>query len=389
MMSDPKHIADNKNLNDYGIRIIRWFLISLGAWPQTSASNRIKKLAVSMQIFIFWTTMAIIFIPCVLYMGFEETDIKIKLGVVIALDSRIVGIISYWILITRNKDIERCIQHMETDWKLVRRIDNRKVMLQYAKTGRFITTLCATFLHGSTFIFNVVKTMETRTVIIDNKTITIHPMTCPMYSRILDVRFSPANEIMLATVCSLIAVFAMHACGQLNVMHTWLNELTEKKNNHLADQRLAAVVKHHWRVISFVQQIESIMNKACLAELMGSTINMCLMGYFVVMNWSAFDKAKILSYFVAYITATINIFIYCYIGEILKEECEKIGDITYMTNWYRLPHKTVLGLILIIKQSSYIIKITAGKIVLLSISTFGDVIKTSTAYLNFLRTMTK
>ncbi|XP_024877368.1 odorant receptor 82a-like isoform X2 [Temnothorax curvispinosus] len=131
------------------------------------------------------------------------------------------------------------------------------------------------------------------------------------------------------------------------------------------------------------------MNKACLAELMGCTMNMCLMGYFVVMNWSAFDKAKILSHFVAYITASINIFIFCYIGEILTEECEKIGDITYMTNWYRLPHKTALGLILIIKQSSHIIKITAGKIVLLSISTFGDVIKTSTAYLNFLRTMTK
>ncbi|XP_071641295.1 uncharacterized protein [Temnothorax longispinosus] len=387
-MSDPKHITDNENLNDYGTRINRWFLISLGAWPQTSASNRIKKLAVSMQIFIFSTALAIILIPCLLYMGFEKKDVKTKLNDLIPLINRMLGTVNYWILITRNKDIERCIRHMETDWKLVR-IDNRKVMLQYAKSGRFMTVLCATFLHGSTFIFNVVKAMETRTVIIDNKTITIHPMTCPMYSRILDVRFSPANEIMLATVCSLIAVFAMHACGQLNVMHTWLNELTEKKNNHLADQRLAAVVKHHWRVISFVQQIESIMNKACLAELMGSTINMCLMGYFVVMNWSAFNKAKILSHFVAYITASINIFIFCYIGEILTEECEKIGDITYMTNWYKLPHKTALGLILIIKQSSHIIKITAGKIVLLSISTFGDVIKTSTAYLNFLRTMTK
>ncbi|XP_077269884.1 odorant receptor 82a-like isoform X2 [Temnothorax americanus] len=401
MMSDPKHIADNENLNDYGIRINRWFLISLGAWPQTSASNRIKKLAVSMQILIFSTALAIILIPCVLYMGFEKKDFKTKLKDLIPLINRMLGTVIYWILITRNKDIERCIRHMETDWKLVQ-IDNRKVMLQYAKSGRFMTVLCATFLHGSTFIFNVVKAMETTTVIIGNKTITIHPMTCPMYSRILDVRFSPANEIMLgvqylstfimissiATVCSLIAVFAMHACGQLNVMHTWLNELTEKKNNHLADQRLAAIVKHHWRVISFVQQIESIMNKACLAELMGSTINMCLMGYFVVMNWSAFDKAKLLSHFVAYMTACIIIFIYCYIGEILTKECEKIGDITYMTNWYKLPHKTALGLILIIMQSSHTIKITAGKIVLLSIATFGDVIKTSTAYLNFLRTMT-
>ncbi|XP_024889748.1 odorant receptor 82a-like [Temnothorax curvispinosus] len=402
-MSDPKHITDNENLNDYGTRIIRWFLISLGAWPQTSASNnKMKKLAVSMQIFIFSTALAIILIPCMLYIGFEKKDIKTKLHAIVPLFNRISGSLSYWIILTRNKDVQRCIRHMETDWKLVRRIDNRKVMLQYAKFGRWTTALSATFIHGSTYIFNMIKAMETTTVIIGNKTITIHPMTCPMYSRILDVRFSPANEIMLgvqylstfvmassiATVYSLATVFAAHACGQLNVLHTWLNELAEEKTNHLAERKLGAVVKHHWRVLSFVQQIESIMHKACLSILMGCTINMCFLGYFLVMNWSAFNKAKILANFITYMSTITNLFIICYIGEILTEECEKIGDITYMTNWYKLPHKTALGLILIIMQSSHTIKITAGKLFLLSIATFGDVLKTSTAYLNILRTMT-
>ncbi|XP_024876988.1 uncharacterized protein LOC112457908 [Temnothorax curvispinosus] len=124
----------------------------------------------------------------------------------------------------------------------------------------------------------------------------------------------------IVTICSLAAVFAMHACGQLNVMHTWLNEFTEEKKTHLAEQRLAAIVKHHCRILSFVQQIESIMNKACLAELMGCTMNMCLFGYYVIMNWSVLDRAKILSHFMGYITASTNIFIYCYIGEILTEE---------------------------------------------------------------------
>ncbi|XP_071562221.1 putative odorant receptor 92a [Temnothorax nylanderi] len=169
----------------------------------------------------------------------------------------------------------------------------------------------------------------------------------------------------------------------------WLNELAEEKNNHLAERKLGAVVKHHCRVLSFVQQIESIMNKACLIILMGCTMDMCFLGYVIVMNWSASNmKAKILSHFMAYIATIINIFIICYFGEILTEECEKIGDIAYMTNWYKLPHKTALGLILIIMQSSHTIKITAGKLFLLSIATFGDVLKTSTAYLNILRTMT-
>lgn len=44
-----------------------------------------------------------------------------------------------------------------------------------------------------------------------------------------------------------------------------------------------------------------------------------------------------------------------------------------MTNWYQLPHRTAYCLILIIMQSSNVIKMTAGKLIHLSIATFGDV----------------
>lgn len=44
-----------------------------------------------------------------------------------------------------------------------------------------------------------------------------------------------------------------------------------------------------------------------------------------------------------------------------------------MTNWYYLPGKTVLDLLLIIARSSAAIKITAGKLIHISIYTFGDV----------------
>jgi len=44
-----------------------------------------------------------------------------------------------------------------------------------------------------------------------------------------------------------------------------------------------------------------------------------------------------------------------------------------MTDWYQLPHKTVLDLILIILRSRIVIKITAGKIFHMSIQTFGVV----------------
>jgi len=54
-----------------------------------------------------------------------------------------------------------------------------------------------------------------------------------------------------------------------------------------------------------------------------------------------------------------------------------------MTDWYKLHHKTALGLVLIIAQSSNAIKITAGKLFQLSISTFGDVSNAYNFHNNF------
>ncbi|XP_011684719.1 PREDICTED: odorant receptor 82a-like [Wasmannia auropunctata] len=402
-MSDSKRILTNfQNINDYSIQLNRWFLISIGAWPQVSAPSRVKKIIVSMQIFIFSTVVAVIMLPCLLYVFFEKVDIKMKLGAVVPLMHRVMGSINYWVLLARNKDIQYCIRHMETDWQRVQKLDDREVMLRYAKIGRSITGFCAIFMHSGTLLFSVVKAIKTTTFTVGNQTFTMYPMTCPAYSKIIDVRFSPTNEILLSVqlmstlivssstvaICGLAAVFAMHACGQLNVLHSWLNELTEEKKNHVIERKLATIVQHHWRVLSFVVQIESIMHKACLGELMGCTMCMCLLGYYSVLNWGAFDAVKIFSYMGGIITMSFNIFIFCYIGEVLTEQCKNVGEVAYMTNWYKLPRKTALGFVLIIMQSSYIIKITAGKIFRLSIATFGDVIKTSLAYLNFLRTMT-
>jgi len=53
-----------------------------------------------------------------------------------------------------------------------------------------------------------------------------------------------------------------------------------------------------------------------------------------------------------------------------------------MINWYELPHKTALGLILVIARSSNVIKMTAGKLFQLSIATFGDVSNTYVTFYN-------
>ncbi|XP_029660088.1 odorant receptor 82a-like isoform X1 [Formica exsecta] len=393
----------HKNNNDYSLQLTRWFLMPIAAWPRAHTSTT-ERVSLQAHILACSSLIAIVMVPCLLYVSLEEKDIQMKLSVMGPLSHWIMGTINYWLLLMRSDDIRECVQHMEMDWRLIRRIDDQVVMLRYAKIGRFIAGFCAVFMQSGTFLFVVAKAMTSISILVGNVTTSMHPMTCPIYSKFIDTRFSPANEIMLVVellscfivnsitvgACSLAAVFAMHAYGQLNMLFSWLNNLVadEDKGNEYAEQKLAAIVEHHLRVLSFISRMENIMQHICLVELVGCTMNMCLLAYYSITNWSDFDAAKIMSYIIVYLSMAFNIFIFCYIGEILTEQCKNVGEKAYMTNWYDLPHKTALGLVLIIARSSNVIKITAGKLFQLSIATFGDVIKTSVVYLNILRTMT-
>ncbi|XP_018364260.1 PREDICTED: odorant receptor 82a-like [Trachymyrmex cornetzi] len=396
--------VDFNHINNYSLQINRWCLKPIGAWPITSTSSTLEKIAAIVLNIFCSLTIAIVLVPCILYVILEDQTIMAKIDTFGPLFHRIMGSISYWTLLKRSHDIHNCIQHMEMDWQLIQRIGDRETMLQYAKFGRFIAGISAAVTQGGQLLYGTAKAIKTTTIVVGNETFKMHPMTCPTYSKILDTRFSPINEIMLTiqfvsacavgsaivSVCSLAGVFAMHACGQLNVLYAWLNELVidyEEKGNQSVEQKLAAIVEHHLRALSFIARVESIMHKVCLVILMGCTLNMCLLGYYFIMNWGTFDATKILSFITLYTSMGFNIFIFCYIGEILTEQCKNVGDMVYMINWYQLPRRTALCLILIIMRSSNVIKITAGKLINLSIATFGDVIKTSLAYLNILRTI--
>lgn len=254
-----------KDHNDYSLQLTRWFLMPIAVWPRMSTSTTIDRLSTRAHILACIFLIVIIMVPCFFYVSLEEKDIQMKLIAMGPLSHWIMGTINYWLLLTRSNDIRECIQHMEMDWRLARRTDNEGIMLRYAKIGRFVAGFCAVFMQSGTFFFTVAKAMTSIPVVIGNETTSMHPMTCPLYSKFIDTRFSPANEIMLAVqlvscfivnsvtvgACSLATVFAMHAYGQLSMLFSWLNELVVDgdKGNEFAERRLASIVEHHLRVL--------------------------------------------------------------------------------------------------------------------------------------------
>ncbi|CAK9804336.1 Odorant receptor 4 [Anthophora quadrimaculata] len=399
-MSNSSHNTFNFTRDyEYSIQMNRWFLKPIGAWPCVTNTSRTERLFAKLLSLTCHTLITITIVPCFLFILIEDTTMEQRMNAIGPLSHYLMGELNYCFLMIKTNDILYCVRHVEQDWKNVKRTSDRESMLKSAKLGRSIACIAAVCMHTGVFSYELITGFHKVTFYVGNQSYMTYPLPCTWYSK-LDVRFSPLNEIVLVIqfvagfivnsitigACALGAVLAMHACGQLNMVMSKLDNLVDTKDQEekVAQKKLGFIVEHHLRTLSLVWNIENIMNLICLVELVGCTFNMCMLGYYMLTEKS---KDKVVSYGILYVSMTFNIFIFCYIGEMLTEQCKKVGEKVYMTEWYRLPTRTALDLVMIISRSSVVIKITAGKFIDISIATFGDVFKTSFAYFNMIRTV--
>ncbi|XP_060817351.1 odorant receptor 13a-like [Bombus pascuorum] len=398
--------ADSNSNSDYSLQLNRWFLKPIGAWPSSPSTTKLERIISFVLNIICFSTVTITVIPSLLLIILDDQSINFKLKALCFVSHWIISSVNYTALLLHSKDIRQCIEHMESDWRTVIREEDQHVMLKNAKFGRFVAAFCAIFMQGSVLSFCFVTALNTVEIQIGNETRVLHVLPCAVYKKLVNVDESSTNQIMFFLqvssaiiansstigIFSFAAVLAAHACGQLNVVRLWItefvNEASGKKKSDGSIQ-IGAIVERHLRTLNFISYIEDIMNKLCLLEMLRCTTDICVTGYYILSEWAEHDIQNLTSYFMMLVTMCYNIFIICYIGEILTEQCKKIGEVVYMTNWYYLPGKTILDLIMVIARSNVVVQITAGKLVHMSVYTFGSVIKTAFAYLNMLQQMTK
>ncbi|XP_068970787.1 odorant receptor 82a-like [Bombus flavifrons] len=406
-MTDDPVTVERKfgSLSEYSIQVNRWILKPIGAWPSSnSTTNREKFMSWILNV-VCWCFSLFTIIPGVLNILLEKEDLYLKLKMFGPLSHWCVGGFNYAVLLLRQGDIHYCIKHIKTDWKTITRLEDQRVMLKNAKLGRYIACFCTAFMHGSVFCTCLVLGAFKRTIEVRNETILVYTLPCPAYK--LPVQTNPGHDIILGTqflsafiatssaagAFSLATVFASHALGQLNIMVTWINEFvnqhSKEQNNNAPANKIGVIVEHHLRALSLIARIERIMSPICFMEMFKCMLGMCMPSYYILAEWSEHNIQNIAAYVMIIISMTCNIFLVCYIGEIIMEKCKKIGDMVYMADWYHLPDQDIINLIMIISRSSMEVKITAGKIIDMSVLTFANVLKSSLVYLNMLRTVTE
>ncbi|XP_011308547.1 odorant receptor 85b-like [Fopius arisanus] len=398
-------MSDNDNSITYELQYTRWLLSVLGIWPLISTNvTRLGKLSSLLLMALSIFAISFVLIPLIIYTLTSVKTLRGKFTFIGPVCFRISNLLKLLTMAHRADLIKNCIEQMGNDWLEVIIQEDREVMLKNVNVGRSLTVICAGFMFSSGTFFHVAMPLL-RPRKLNAFNITIRPHLYPGYDIFVDSQATPAYEIIFAAhcfsaaggytivtaACNLAAVFVSHVSGQVEVIGLKLQRLHAPGDGQKIDtlgEQIASIVQGHVKILKFSGSIKTVLREICLVEVVLSTLVICWLEFYCLTEWHNSETISIITYFLLLMSLTFNIFIYCYIGQILKDKCESVGLMAYLVDWHRIPTKYILSLAFIISMTRYPRTISAGGLMELTIQSFGDVMKTSLAYLNMMRTLT-
>ncbi|KAK2583174.1 hypothetical protein KPH14_009194 [Odynerus spinipes] len=384
---------------EYVVKVARTLLTPIGIWPLYRSESLPDRIKMYCQISVIFCLMCFLLVPHLIYTYFDVEQLTKMMKVIAAQVFSTLAIIKFWTVIVNRQGIRYCLQEMERQYRDVECEEDRLVMIKSAKIGRLFTITYLSLSYGGALPYHIILPLVADRIVKEDNT-TMLPLPYLSDYVFFAVETSPILEIffvgqifissiILSTNCgvySLIANCVMHACCLFEVVCRQINTIFEYEREDLR-RRLYAIVDNHLQAIRYAEKIEETLNIVFLCEMVGCTIIICFLEFGVLVDWEDQQTLGMMTYAVLMTSIFVNVFIISFIGDRLKEKSERVGELTYSIEWYRLPSGIINDLAMIIIRSSRPSHLTAGKIFDVSLQGFCDVCKTSAAYLNFLRTM--
>nr|XP_050868538.1 uncharacterized protein LOC127072282 [Vespula vulgaris] len=101
--------------------------------------------------------------------------------------------------------------------------------------------------------------------------------------------------------------------------------LNSSENYH---EGMKELVLRHYRLIRLTEKLEHNFNFPIMQQLLGTTIHICISGYYVLMGKETKDNLKSFLFIVYVCSVTCTLFIYCFIGECFIQEVNKTSLIS-------------------------------------------------------------
>ncbi|CAK9804312.1 hypothetical protein ANTQUA_LOCUS4038 [Anthophora quadrimaculata] len=269
MQSSSKH--NDRPSNDhyetdirYTFELCHWILKPIGMYPLIfNRTSKYERIASVLLILLCCSILQFVIVPFGHHILFIEKDMNMFVKYLGPLTFCLTTFFKYCYFGTKATAIGRCVKHVERDWKMLQNKNHRMIMIRYVTISRNLIKLCAIFLYtGGLSYHTIIPLLSTKNI---NGNVTFRPLTYPGYEDFFDVQKSPIYEIVYCMHCvyvlvtaniamaaySLTTIFATHACGQIKIQTTRLENLTkgEKLLEKVVKDRLAVIVSGHVQIL--------------------------------------------------------------------------------------------------------------------------------------------
>ncbi|XP_032686513.1 odorant receptor 13a-like [Odontomachus brunneus] len=309
-------------------------------------------------------------------------------------------------LMMNNEKLKTCLRTIENDWSTLNTDTEKTILQRRAMYGQYITMSYAAFMQ-LTGILLILKSAVT--LLFEDTTDTTVPVIvaesklpfrveygeklslCPVALHCYLAVFAHIN--ITIAVDSLYITLVQHACGMFEIVGHTL-ELIGKSNDHnfnlkpnrMTDEdyeKALNCLRRHLRVIEFADLIETTFMNIFLVSVCLNMIGGSMIGIQVVLN---LDNAKdIIEPLTIYFAQLFHLFLQFWQGQFLLTYSVVPYESICKANWYYTSGRCRKILLLIMNRTVLPCKLTAGKIITLSIESFGTVLKTSMSYFTMLR----
>ncbi|NP_001159625.1 olfactory receptor 57 [Bombyx mori] len=190
--------------------------------------------------------------------------------------------------------------------------------------------------------------------------------------------------ISLVAVCrcrlKLVALSLRNLC--LDIPMNKRNLITSDEEKVITE-RLRNIISQHKRALDAAEAIKHYLSGALLVQLMVSIVVICTTAYQLAVKKSTTMQSLTMA---GYLFGTsLEVFLFCYQGEFLRESSEEIADAAYECPWYTLTRPLKKTLLIIMTRAQRPATLTAGGFVTLDITEYMAIMKASYSFFTVLQ----
>ncbi|XP_043498405.1 odorant receptor 47a-like [Polistes fuscatus] len=284
------------------------------------------------------------------------------------------------------------------DYSESKSLEDLAIMKRHAFIGRSLCSILICFSYLATSIFMVAPffmSIEDTTI---NGTKTSLPKTlsypmpsdCTLGSFNVSIGLycfiSALDIVLLISTCNgnlgndcLFFGITLHVCGQVEILKT---QFTRFKFQKGMKQKFSHLLSRYSELLTLAEYLVNTISIVLVAQLLVSCILICIIGFQCILALHYSDIFMFAKSLTVLSTFLLQLLIYSYVGEYLRNQMEQVGYAAYGSAWYDFPISWRKDLIFLLMRSQQLVEIAAGYFFPVNMRTFMSIVKTSLSYLS-------